>query len=105
MNVEKIANAIDANIVVNSDAEIERFYAGDFLSRVMGSAPSDSCWLTIMNNINVAGVAVLAEIKIIVLCEDVMPLLDLKSRCEVENIALLTTKLGIFEASAKLGNL
>ena len=69
MNIEKIANAIDANVVVNSDAEIERFYVGDFLSRVMGSAPSDSCWLTVMNNVNVAGVAVLAEIKIIVLCD------------------------------------
>ena len=25
MNIEKIANAIDANVVVNSDAEIERW--------------------------------------------------------------------------------
>lgn len=105
MKVEEIAEAADARISVGSDAEIKCFYSGDFLSRVMGNAPSDSCWITVMNNVNVAGVAVLAEIRAVLLCEGVEPSAELKDRCERENIALLVTELPAFECCRKLGRL
>jgi len=105
MNVNQIAQTLEGQIVVNTDADVDCFYVGDFLSRVMGSAPSDSCWITIMNNVNVAGVAVLAEVKVIVLCEGVLPLDELRRRCEVEGIALICTQMDAFKTCALLGNL
>ena len=63
----------------------------------MGKAPSNSIWITVMSNVNVAGVAVLAEIKIVVLCEGVVPAPQLVDRCREENIALVTTDKGAYE--------
>lgn len=105
MKINEIAKAVNAQIAVEADSDINCFYVGDFLSRVMGSAPSQSCWITVMNNVNVAGVAVLADIKAILLCEGVKPLDELKQRCKIENISLLYTDLDAFEACVRLGNL
>ncbi len=105
MKINDIAKAVSAEIVVEADSDIQCFYAGDFLSRVMGSAPSQSLWLTVMNNVNVAGVAVLADIRAILLCEGVKPVEELRSRCQIENISLLCTDLKVFEACVRLGNL
>ena len=88
---------------MDSDADVKAFYAGDFLSRVMGKAPSDSVWITVMGNVNVAGVAVLAEIKTVVVCEGVVPAPQLVEKCKEENIALVTTDKGVYECCRLVG--
>ncbi len=55
-------------------------YVGDLLSWVMGRAGSNSAWITIMSNVNVAAVAVLAELSMIILAENVKPDADLLKR-------------------------
>lgn len=99
MTVEKMAQVLNAKTIVADDSkrDINEFYAGDFLSRVMGKAPSDCGWFTIMNNINVAGVAVMAEVKVIILCEGLQPIEALTEKCRQEKIALIVTELGVFE--------
>ena len=54
MTVNEIAKTLGASVIVQADKAVESFYAGDFLSRVMGKAPSKCCWFTVMNNVNVA---------------------------------------------------
>lgn len=97
MTAKEISAKINGEIAVDSDFDAKEFYVGDFLSRVMGKAPSNSVWITVMSNVNVAGVAVLAEIKIVVLCEGVAPAPQLVDRCREENIALVTTDKGAYE--------
>ncbi len=97
MTAKEISAKINGEIAVDSDFDAKEFYVGDFLSRVMGKAPSNSIWITVMSNVNVAGVAVLAEIKIVVLCEGVVPAPQLVDRCREENIALVTTDKGAYE--------
>ena len=46
MKTAEIAKLLSGKILVDSDADPVNFYAGDFLSRVMGKAPSDSVWIT-----------------------------------------------------------
>lgn len=104
MKLSEIARLLDAKIHSEGDvcADPVSVYAGDFLSRVMGKAPPGSIWLTVMSNINVAGVAALADIKAVVLCEDVMPDKLLTEKCKNENIALFTTALSVYECCKKL---
>jgi hypothetical protein len=97
VTAKEISAKINGEIAVDSDFDAKEFYVGDFLSRVMGKAPSNSVWITVMSNVNVAGVAVLAEIKIVVLCEGVVPAPQLVDRCREENIALVTTDKGAYE--------
>ena len=102
MTVEEIAKRTGATILVNTGKDSQSFYVGDFLSRVISKAPTDSCWLTVMTNVNVAGVATLAEIKTVLLCEGVTPDDRLLEKCKEEEISLLCTSLGAFEASREL---
>lgn len=99
MTIQQIAEKLSGEIIVKSDyiGSIDTFYAGDFLSRVMGKAPSGCAWFTVMANVNVAGVAVLADSRVVVLCEGVSPDTALIAKCSTENIAIITTKLPVFE--------
>lgn len=98
MTAKELADKLGGEAVNVSDADINGLYAGDFLSRVMGKAPSGCAWLTVMNNVNVAGVAVLADIGAIVLCEGVRPIDQLTDKCKEEGISLVTTGLSVVEA-------
>lgn len=102
MQIRELADNLSAKIVVDAEGvDVNDFYAGDFLSRVIGKAPAKSAWFTIMNNVNVAGVASLAEISVIVLCEGVEPVSVLIEKCKENGIALLVTSLDVYSACVK----
>ncbi len=103
MTATEIKQKLNAQLLVDSGQTTEdEVYAGDFLSRVISKAPARSIWLTVMDNVNVAGVAVLADIGAIVLCEGVLPGELLLSKCEAEGITLLSTTLPVAQACVKL---
>lgn len=102
MTVNQIAAKIDGSVLVAANKEINSFYCGDFLSRVISKAPAGCGWLTIMNNINVAGVAVMADISLVILCEGEKADEKLLDRCKKEEIALIETKLPIFDCCVRL---
>ncbi len=102
MPAREIAERLQARILVSTGAQTDGFYAGDFISRVISKAPENSCWLTIMSNVNVAGAAVMGDIRIIVLCEGVEPDPALTEKCRQNDIALLRTDLDTFTACKKL---
>jgi hypothetical protein len=98
LTVKSLTERLDASVYApGAGGEMTGVYAGDFLSRVMGKAPPGSVWLTVMNNVNVAGVAVLADIRAVVLCEGVVPDELLKQKCAAEGIALLATEKPVYE--------
>jgi len=103
VTAREISGKIGGKVEVDGSFDVKAYYAGDFLSRVMGKAPSDSAWITVMNNINVAGVAVLAEIKIIVICEGAVPAPPLIDKCREEGIALVTADKGVYECCRLIG--
>lgn len=103
MTASEIAVKLGGRVEVDSEADVTRFYAGDFLSRVMGKAPSNSAWITVMGNVNVAGVAVLAEIEIVVVCEGTVPSPQLTEKCKEERVALVTTDKGVYECCRLIG--
>lgn len=98
MTINEIAERIKGRVIVPCGANVTEYYAGDFLSRVMGNAPSNSAWFTVMTSLNVAGVASLADIKIVILCEGVVPTDDLVARCRSEGIGLIATELPLYES-------
>ena len=75
MRVTELAARSDMNCLClpNDEREITGVYIGDLLSWVMGRAPADSAWITIMSNTNVAAVATLADVACVILAEGVSP--------------------------------
>jgi hypothetical protein len=104
MTINDLITKLDAKTVVlgNGNREISTGYCGDFLSFVIGRAPKDCAWFTVMTNVNVAAVAHLAEVAVVVLCEDCSPDENLINRAKTQNINLIVTKHDIFSAVLKV---
>lgn len=78
-------------------------YIGDLLSWVMGRAPADAAWITIMSNANVAAVATLADTACVLLAEDVQPDEQLLAAAQTRNINLLSSSLTAYQLALRLG--
>ena len=107
MTVKELVQVLDAKVYNLDDEmrEVTSGYAGDFLSAVMGKAPTDSAWFTIMNNVNVRAVATLAEVAVVVLCEGVEPDEPLLNKVKMQGVNLIAVKEDIFGAVKKVCHL
>ncbi len=105
MKISEVIKNLDAEVinVIDEEKEIAGGYCGDFLSVVMGKAPENSGWFTIMNNQNVAAVASLTEVGLIILCDGVSPDVLLDKKVRSVGLDLIVTKYPVFEAVKKSG--
>lgn len=72
------------------------------MSLVLANARNRSLWLTIQNHLNIIGVASMAGISAIVVCEGHDVSDDVVERADEEGIALYTSKESAFILSGKL---
>lgn len=86
-------------------AQVAGCYIGDLLSWVMGRAQPGDAWLTIMSNVNVAAVALLAETACVILTEGVRPDEALCRRAGEQKINLLGAGGSTFDLALELGAL
>lgn len=107
VSLEKICQELGAEVHVTGDLarEAEKVVVGDLLSFIMGSDAEGAMWVTIQSHLNVAAVAVLKEIPIIVIAAGRQPASDLRERCQTEGITLITARDSIFDVCIKLGAL
>jgi len=101
VTVRQLADALSLTVHCASDEALARRvtggYAGDLLSWVMSRAPSGAVWITIMSNMNVAAVAVMADLPCVILAEGVAPDGALTGRARKENVALLGSAMSTYE--------
>ncbi|MDR0326172.1 MAG: hypothetical protein LBI19_08785 [Oscillospiraceae bacterium] len=106
MTVQDLIKSLDLTVLSGDEEALSRpvtgGYCGDLLSWVMGRAPQDGAWFTIMSNLNVAAVAALTDISCVVLTEGVSPDPALLERARKENLALLQSPEGAFLLAGKL---
>ncbi|MDR1581537.1 MAG: serine kinase [Synergistaceae bacterium] len=105
--ISEICEALNATVHVAGDESktVERAAVGDLLSFVMGGDSDGAAWITIQTHLNVAAVAVLKEMPMIIIAAGRVPAADLTARCEEENITLVTSPDSIFGTCATLGRL
>ncbi len=84
------------------DREVKGCYIGDLLSWVMGRAQADNVWITIMSNINIAAVAALSDVSLVILAEDVTPDENVLKTAEAKNVNIARTSLPAFETAVKI---
>ena len=105
MTVEMLAGLPDFKTAAGGGKgrEITGIYCCDLLSIVMGRAPADSAWVTVMANVNALGVASLADVACIVLAEGMTLEPEVLAKAEEQEIAVLYTALPIYEAAQCIG--
>ena len=79
--------------------EIKSVFCCDLLSFVMGRAPQDSAWVTVMGNVNAVAVASLADTACLILAENAEMDSTARMRAKEQNIAVLRTALPVYEAA------
>lgn len=104
MTVSELQARMDLNAFAlpSPDLEVSGGYAGDLLSWVMGRAHEGDCWITIMTNVNVAAVAVMADAACVLLSEGVAPDAALLQRAEQQGVNLLGSKQSTFTLAAEV---
>lgn len=104
MTVGELCSGLSAEIhsAGNSEREITGVAVSDLLSFVMGTAPEGAVWVTIQTHLNVAAVAVLKDLPLIIIASGRSPAPELTTRCEEENICVVSVKDTIFAVCAQL---
>ena len=107
MTIDELCTLLGGKVFVagNKDRVVAQATVGDLLSFVMGTAKEGAVWITIQSHLNVAAVAVLKEIPMIIIASGREPAADLMARCETEGITLLTVQESIFETCSRMAGL
>ncbi len=93
---------LEAVVLASPDREIVTGYCGDLLSVVMSSAPTDSAWLTVMNNVNVTAVASLTDVSCVIICGVSQIDEMLISKAKGNGVNVLSTDIDVYEMAVKL---
>ena len=84
----------------DGEREIDgNIYCCDLLSIVMGRAPADGLWVTVMGNLNSIAVSVLTDIACILLAEGMGLDEDARVRGAQQDVTVLRTPLPVYEAA------
>ncbi len=89
----------------DGDRPVSHGVVGDLLSFVMGGAPEGAAWVTLQTHVNLAAVAVLKDIPLVILASGRTPDPELLERCRKENITLATAIDSPFDVCGALHDL
>ena len=107
MTTKEIIGKLNLDTLVEGDLdrEVTSCYIGDLLSWVMGRAPEDSAWLTVMGNINSIAVATLADVSCIVLVENAALDAEAKAKAEIHGVTILQCGENSYKLAVKISEL
>lgn len=107
MTVQDLTDKLNLKILVEGelDREVTDCYIGDLLSWVMGRAPGDSAWLTVMGNINSIAVATLADVSCIILVENAALDAEAKRKADMHGVTILQTEENSYSLAVKIHGL
>ncbi len=105
MNQNELAEKLNLKPLndIQQKKDVMGCYVGDLLSFVMGRANPGDLWITVMNNINIVAVAVMADVSCIVLCEDVNIEQGIIDRASEKEIMIYKSPLTAYELSKEIG--
>lgn len=103
MHTQDLENLPGFELVVHGESRpIQTVYCADLLSWAMSRAPEDSAWCTIMGNVNAVAVASLADVAVIVLCENAVLDADALEKAQQQNVNIVRTSMPAFFAGAAI---
>lgn len=107
MNTKELIEKLNLSILVENDLDrdITDCYIGDLLSWVMGRAPMDSVWLTVMGNINSIAVATLADVSCILLVENAALDDEAKAKAQAVGVTVLQSEENAYTLAVKIHEL
>ena len=102
MTATELCRACGFTLLAGGDRELRSgVYCCDLLSMVMGRAPADGVWFTVMANQNTVVAALMADVACVVLTEGIRPDEAMLARAAAENIAMAAADCPSYEAARR----
>lgn len=104
MTCDELVALIDGKVLTDStsNSKIENVYICDLLSWVMSHAQKGDAWITVLTNVNVPAVAMMADVACVIIAEGVaVEELTLKKANE-NNVTIISSEHGAFEISKRI---
>ena len=108
MNVQNLVDKLNLEIICdggNLEAEIDGCFATDLLSLAMANVEKGNVWITVQTNMNILGIAALAESSCVVIAQGMNIPQSVIEKAKEESICLLRTPMPVYELCLKIGNL
>ncbi len=108
MTVEQLSQQLSLPLLTGEGTggrTVQSVYCCDLLSLVMGRAPADSAWITVMGNVNAIAVAALTDVSCIVLAEGIQPDPAALEKARENGIALLTSAQPVYPTAKAIEEL
>ncbi|EFC90627.1 conserved hypothetical protein [Dethiosulfovibrio peptidovorans DSM 11002] len=98
MKVEELVDKLGLTVLATGDlqADLSGMIVGDLLSFVMAKGQPGWGWITIHSHVNVAAVAVLRDIPLVIVAAGRPVDEDLVARCDAEGITLAKTEMSAY---------
>lgn len=108
MTVQNLVGKLNLEIICSGgtmDTEIDGCYATDLMSLAMANVQKNSIWVTVQTNMNILGIAALAEASCVIIADGMNIPQNVIDKAHEENICLLRTDLHIYELCLEIGKL
>ncbi len=106
MNIEELMGEIEGALFTQSKGalktEFDNVYICDLLSWVMSHAQKGDAWITVLTNVNVPAVALMAEVACVIIPEGVVPEELTVKRANENGVVMVGTGLNSFEISKRI---
>lgn len=100
MNVGIFTEKLKLKEVTSFDGEdrgVDTIYAGDLLSWVMGRAPENCAWITVLTSINIIAVATLADVSCVIIPEGIEMEEATIKRANDREVRIFTTEMDAYQ--------
>ena len=108
MTIKELCSKTDLKLVVGenfSDREVSGAYACDLLSWVIGRAEEGEALITVMTNVNVIAVAVMADLSCVILSEGVKLDENALQKAIQNEVPVLSSEKDTYEVCAMLSEI
>ena len=108
MNVQNLIDKLNLEIICDGnglEGEIDGCYATDLLSLAMANVQKDNVWVTVQTNMNILGIAALAESACVIVAQSMNIPSSVVEKAKEESICILRTEMPVYELCLEIGKL
>ncbi len=108
MTVQELVNELNMEVIsegMSLNSSIDGCYATDLLSLAMANVEKDNVWITVQTNMNILGIASLAEAACVIVAQSMNIPDAVVQKAKEEDICLIRTELPVYELCLKIGKL
>ena len=105
MTVNELCRRLDARLTAGAngaDRSVQTGYICDLLSFVIGKAPEDCAWVTVIDNVHTIAVATLADVACVILAENIPLDEAAQKRADENGVAVLQSEKSAYALAAEI---